>query len=228
MKKNLYIILTVVLGINLQSQTKKVGINTSNPTETLDVNGKTYTDILYLRKPGEPTLTGGHFLASPVISNKNATSLQMYDPLSGNSSLFNYIQLNLTDVPKEGIVDYDTKIDATNFSLVIHNYGIKLADGTTFVSLDYIGTSAANDNKQGSPEFITFKSGGTWHIKAKFTNSNLMKSDNTPSTSYNTFRVELYMMAYKRLITKQNINDITIDLAGGDGNGIVLPKPTGF
>ena len=39
----------------------KVGVNTANPTETLDVNGKTYTNSLYLRNPGEPTMTGGSF-----------------------------------------------------------------------------------------------------------------------------------------------------------------------
>jgi hypothetical protein len=61
MKRKIYIIMMMSLGLLLNAQTGKVGINTSNPVETLDVNGKTYTNSLYLRNPGEPTMTGGSF-----------------------------------------------------------------------------------------------------------------------------------------------------------------------
>lgn len=210
------------MGMLWNAQTGKVGIKTTNPTETLDVNGTSFTNSLYLRNPGEPTMTGGHFLAT------SQNSLQIYDPTLESSGLFNYIKLSLTGVSASGITDYDTKIDANNFLVVVHNYSFKLNDGSTSVALDY-GDNGTNDNRQGSPDVITFKSNGTWHIKAGFSNSKLIAFTSTnPARTYNNFTVELYLMAYKRLITKQNISDINIDLSGTDGSARTAGKPSGF
>ncbi|MFP3597004.1 hypothetical protein [Chryseobacterium sp. SIMBA_029] len=210
------------------AQSGNVGINTSNPVEKLDVNGKTYTNSLYLRNPGEPTTTGGHFLVTS--DNVSNTSLQLYDPSIGNSALFNYMKLILTGVPKSGITDYDTKIDANNFLAVIHNYSFSLANGDNYVTLDYVGTQGANDSKQGSPDIRMYKNNGTWHIKAIFANSTLIDYTNNtnPSTTYNNFTLMFYIMVYKRLITKQNITDINIDLNGANGSSQSIPKPSGF
>lgn len=210
------------LGILLNAQTGRVGIKTINPTQTLDVNGDTRTNALYLRNPGEPTMTGGSFLAT------SQNSLQLYDPTLESSGLFNYLKLTLTGVSGAGITDYDTKIDANNFLLIVHNYSFKLNDGTTSVALDY-GDNGTNDNRQGSPEVIAFKSNGTWHLKAGFTNSRLIAlTSANPARTYNNFTVEFYLMAYKRLITKQNFNDITEDLGGTDGSTKTISKPAGF
>ena len=222
MKRKIYITIIMCLGLFINAQQGKVGINTTNPTETLDVNGKTYTNSLYLRNPGEPTMSGGSFLAT----SENA--LQLYDPALESSGLFNYLKLTLTGVPGTGIADYDTKIDANNFLVVLHNYSFKLNDGTTSVMLDY-GDNGINDNRQGSPDVVAFKSNGTWHIKAQFTDSRIIATNSPiPSRTYNNFTVDLYLMAYKRLIEKQNISDINADLGGKDGSTQTKNKPTGF
>lgn len=206
----------------LNAQIGKVGINTANPTETLDVNGKTYTNSLYLRNPGEPTMTGGSFLAT------SQNGLQLYDPALESSGLFNYLKLSLTGISGAGITDYDTKIDANNFLVVLHNYSFKLNDGNTNVMLDY-GDNGINDNKQGSPDVVAFKSNGTWHIRARFTDSRIIAvNSSSPSRNYNNFTVDLYLMAYRRLITKQNISDVTADLGGNNGSTQTITKPSGF
>jgi hypothetical protein len=64
MERKIYIIMITFLGLFLNAQIGKVGINTKNPAETLDVNGKSYTNALYLRNPGEPTMTGGSFFSN--------------------------------------------------------------------------------------------------------------------------------------------------------------------
>ncbi|VEH22661.1 Uncharacterised protein [Chryseobacterium nakagawai] len=210
------------LGVLLNAQTGKVGIKTDTPTETLDVNGKTYMNSLYLRNPGEPTMTGGSFLAT----SENA--LQLYDPNLESSGLFNYIKLTLTNVSGAGIADYDTKIDVNNFLVVLHNYSFKLNNGNTNVMLDY-GDNGTNDNKQGSPDVVAFKSNGTWHIRARFTDSRIIANiSGGPSRTYNNFTVDLYLMAYKRLITKHNINDVNANLGGTDGSTQTINKPSGF
>ncbi|MBP2616942.1 hypothetical protein [Chryseobacterium jejuense] len=222
MIRKIYITMMIGLGVFLNAQTGKVGIKTDKPTETLDVNGKTYTNSLYLRNPGEPTMTGGSFLAT----SENA--LQIYDPNLESSGLFNYIKLSLTNVSGDGITDYDTKIDANNFLVVLHNYSFKLSNGITNVMLDY-GNNGVNDNKQGSPDVVAFKSNGTWHIKAKFTDSRIIANTSAgPVRDYNNFTVDLYLMAYKRLITKHNINDVNADLGGTNGSAQTINKPSGF
>ena len=222
MKRKIYITIIMCLGIFLNAQKGKVGINTANPTETLDVNGKTYTNSLYLRNPGEPTMTGGSFLAT------SQNGLQLYDPALESSGLFNYLKLSLTGISGAGITDYDTKIDANNFLVVLHNYSFKLNDGNTNVMLDY-GDNGINDNKQGSPDVVAFKSNGTWHIRARFTDSRIIAvNSSSPSRNYNNFTVDLYLMAYRRLITKQNISDVTADLGGNNGSTQTITKPSGF
>ncbi|WP_160135973.1 hypothetical protein [Chryseobacterium sp. c4a] len=222
MIRKIYITMMIGLGVFFNAQTGRVGIKTDKPTETLDVNGKTYTNSLYLRNPGEPTMTGGSFLAT----SENA--LQIYDPNLESSGLFNYIKLTLTNVSGDGIADYDTKIDTNNFLVVLHNYSFKLNNWNTNVMLDY-GNNGVNDNKQGSPDVVAFKSNGTWHIKAKFTNSRIIANTSAGlQRDYNNFTVDLYLMAYKRLITKHNINDINADLKGTDGSTQTINKPSGF
>lgn len=222
MERKFFIAIMIGLGLFLNAQKGKVGINTANPIETLDVNGKTYTNSLYLRNPGEPTMSGGSFLAT----SQNA--LQLYDPNLESSGLFNYIKLSLTGVSGDGLTDYDTKIDANNFMVVLHNYSFRTSDNSTSVMLDY-GNNGVNDNKQGSPDVVAFKSNGTWHIRAKFTDSRIVATNtSTPSRSYNDFTIDLYLMAYKRLITKQNIGDINTDLGGTDGSTKTVNKPSGF
>ncbi|MBT2620761.1 MULTISPECIES: hypothetical protein [Chryseobacterium] len=222
MKEKIYIIIMACMGMILQAQTGNVGIKTTTPTETLDVNGNSLTNSLYMRNPGEPTTTGGHFLAT------SQNSLQIYDPNLETSGLFNYIKLSLTGVSASGITDYDTKINANDFLVTVHNYSFKLNDGSTSVALDY-GDNGIDDNAQGSPNVIAFKSNGTWHLKAGFTNSKLIAFTSArPSRVYNDFTVEFYLMVYKRLITKQNINDINTDLGGKDGSTETINKPSGF
>ncbi|MGN7863548.1 hypothetical protein [Chryseobacterium sp.] len=220
MNRKIYTGIIILIGLFINAQNAKVGIKTADPTETLDVNGSSYTNSLYLRNPGEPDKTGGHFLAT----SKN--TLDLYDPTLESSGLFNYIKLTISGVPATGITDYDTKIDATKFLVVVHNYSFQLNNGSTKVALDY-GSNGINDNKQGSPNVNTFKSNGTWHIRANFINSKLMDYL-YPDGTYNNFKVNLYLMAYKYLITKQNINDNTQDLAGTNGSAQALSKPSGF
>ncbi|MBL1219398.1 hypothetical protein JET18_01035 [Chryseobacterium sp. L7] len=222
MERKMYITVILFLGMLINAQSGKVGIKTTDPKETLDVNGSTYTNSLYLRNPGEPTMTGGSFLAT------SENSLQLYDPTLESSGLFNYLKLSLTGVSGAGITDYDTKIDADKFLVVVHNYSFKMNDGTTNVVLDY-GDNGVNDNRQGSPDVTSFKSNGTWHIRARFTNSRLIAlTSANPARTYNNFTVDLYLMAYKRLITKQNINNITTDLGGTNGSARTVNKPSGF
>lgn len=236
MKKNkIYSFIAFLCCSLIIAQTGNVGVSSTPfvPQENLDVNGKTYANSVYLRDPGEPLETGGKFLASvadKAVRNSKDTPFTKY---SGNKPLFNYIQLNLNNVASSGITDFNTKISTKEFVLVIHNYAFKnyssnsnsSINGTTTVTL-----RNSNANVQGSPNITAYKgSDDFWHIRANFTNSTFRRVSDFDTNSYR-FRIELYMMAYRYLITKQNIENQSVNLGGNDGSASTysVPKPTGF
>ncbi|MEN2435070.1 hypothetical protein AAH994_06620 [Weeksellaceae bacterium A-14] len=227
-KISIYILLVLCGLFRAQTYTGKVGINTSDPQETLDVNGYVYTDEIYLRNPGEPTMTGGKFMASSEDNSSAATHLEVYPEYDG---LFNYIKLTLTNVPNTGVADFNTRIDADKYILVVHNYSFKIDNGGTNVGLQHNDLSTIK-GKQGSPEVMAFKGDDNkWHLKARFTDSKLVKINEESIGYHNNYQVEFYMVAYRYLISKQNIPDAGKDLGGTDGSNHSqhsIPVPAGF
>lgn len=113
-----FAILFALTDLQAQSTNNKVGINTTNPTETLDVNGIVHADKLYLRAPGDPQELPIKFMAS---SNR---SLDVYDSEAGASSLVNYLNLNFTNVSNVGVTSYNTKISAADFTVAVRSFSI--------------------------------------------------------------------------------------------------------
>lgn len=208
----------------------QVGIKNPNPKETLDVIGDISTKKLYLRDPGSPTETGGDFLGG------SSNTLDRLDPTKTPMAIFNYIKLSLVNVsPTQGVRDFDTKIDANKFILVVHNFSVDSYTKTaipTFSSaaVDY-NNDGINNNAQGSPVFQSFVSGGTWHVRGYFDNSAFKPLDTSSGQPpENTYNINLYMVAYYNSVTKNNITDKAVNLSGTDGSGpsYSIPKPTGF
>ena len=209
--------------ISLAAQNGKVGINTQTPAETLDVNGKTHAKAVFLRNPGEPQESGGTFLAS--ANSAVNTSMQRYP---SDKKLFNYFNLTFNNVNNDGIADYNTKVSTTEFILVVHNYSFQTSSGTTNVSLDY---TTGQNNRQSSPDIATFKGAdGFWHIRARFPNSKFVNGSGASADANDRFTIKLYMVAYRYLITKQNIPNQSTNLGGTDGSGTTyaIPKPNCF
>ena len=203
----------------------QVGIN--NPKETLDVIGDTSMKKLFLRNPGNPTETGGYFLGG------NSNTLDRLDPSKNPMGIFNYIKLSLTNVNPNGITDFDTKIDASKFILIVHSFGLQSVTAagvaSTRITVDYLNDNL--DNKiQGSPVFQSFVSNGTWHLRG-YVDKSVFKAVNPAggiSTAPHTYNIDFYMVAYYHVITKDNISDKSLNANGTDASTLVLPKPTGF
>ena len=95
-----------------QATDGRVGINTTTPRQTLDVNGNSNTSKLYLRKIEQSTTTGGSYIAASKSQGK-------IRQLGNNHYLFTYIPLKFTNVTSEGITSYDTGIKHNEFVLVL-------------------------------------------------------------------------------------------------------------
>lgn len=225
MKKiKLYNLFLILFSIVIHAQ---VGINNSAPVETLDVVGDTSTKKLYLRNPGNPTQTGGYFLGG------NANTLNRLNPNSTPMGIFNYLKLSLTNVSPSGVTDFDTKIDASKFVLVVHSFGLQSVTAagvaSTRITVDY-NNDNINNKIQGSPVFQSFISGGTWHVRG-FINNSTFKAVNPSggiSTDPHTYNIDFFMVAYYHIVTKDNIPSQSINVNGTDGSAQSLPVPAGF
>lgn len=224
-KKHFFInILLILFSVAFNAQ---VGINNSTPVETLDVVGDTSTKKLFLRNPGNPTQTGGYFLGG------NSNTLDRLNPETAPMGIFNYIKLSLKNVSTSGVSDFDTKIDASKFVLMVHSFGLQTVNSagvaTTRVSADYNG-DGINNSVQGSPVFEAFVSGGTWHIRGYIDNSifKTVLANGGISTAAHTYNIDFYMIAYHNTITKYDIPAQNVNINGTDGSTLSLPLPSGF
>lgn len=227
MKKLILVaILFVITDLQAQTTNNKVGINTTNPTETLEVNGIVHADKLYLRAPGDPQELPIKFMAS---SNR---SLDVYDSQAGSSSLVNYLNLNFTNVSNVGVTAYNTKIAAADFTVAVRGYSIENSPTNidVYTMHDLNATKTSSPYYQASPDFVAYVQGGTWWVRARYLNAKLTKSGAAPVDS-DRFNIRLQLLVYKELITK-NIATPTpgagLDLGGTNGSTLVIPTPTGF
>lgn len=227
MKKIIFFaMLLLIVDLQAQATNNKVGINTRNPTENLDVNGIVHTDKLYLRAPGDPQELPIKFMAS---SNR---SLDVYDSSVGNSSLVNYINLVFTRVSNVGVAAYDTKISSADFTVAVRSFSIEnsATDIDVYTMHNDNSLKTAPPYYQASPDFVAYVQDGTWRVRARYLDGKLTKSGSAPATA-DRFNIRLQLLVYKELITK-NIATPTpgagLDLGGTDGSTSVIPKPAGF
>ncbi|WP_373708048.1 hypothetical protein [Kaistella sp.] len=222
----LFAILFVITDLQAQSTNNNVGINTTNPTENLDVNGVVHADKLYLRAPGDPQELPIKFMAS---SNR---SLDVYDSQAGASSLVNYISLNFTNVSNVGVTAYDTKISAADFTVAVRSFSIENTptDIDVYTMHDLNATKTSSPYYQPSPDFVAYVQSGTWWVRARYLDAKFTKAGAGPVAA-DRFNIRLQLLVYKELITK-NVATPTpgagLDLGGTNGSTSVIPTPTGF
>lgn len=241
MKIKILIALIACIGISLKAQSTagRVGINTSTPTETLDVNGIAHGDLLYLRSPGEPLELPIYFMASPDHN------LNVYNPAIENSSLVNLLNLTFNRVGNQGVTAYNTKISAANFIAAVRSFSFTeyVTNGTPGLNVYTVHDSSPSNNNsstyyQGSPDFTAYiaptdpanpSSAKTWWVRARYVDSRFTHSDGVVENS-DRFVIKLQLLVYRKLITKYIDQTQTINLGGNNGSSstYVVPKPSGF
>lgn len=248
--KNILLLAAVLSSAFVYSQYDgKVGINTKNPTETLEVkgpnntNGIAHAGQLYLRTPGEPLEVPIYFMAT---SNANSTDpvngpksklLTVFNHETATASLVNLLDLYFKNVSNRGVVSYDTKINATNYIAAVRSFSLEIYDNSnpTNPNLNVytrhdVAPETVNNNLnyyQGSPRFYAYIQNGTWWIKADYANSRFVHSDGTLDNG-DRFNIRLQVIVYKKAITKSFGQAVTLDLNGANGSNDSLSTPPGF
>jgi hypothetical protein len=194
----------------------QVGINNATPAATLDVVGDVYVrQSLFLENPGT-------YVNSPtsnlLMFNNTTGDVAKYDMAGSTFGPLNYVQFAFLNTSSFGLDGgYDTKIDATKYTVAIQGYSFDRNGNTNVVQRSL--TSSANVEGY---QFYAYENAGTWWIKAFVNNSQFYIGGSVTN-------VDIYidLIIYRNnFITKIWDTPLTIDMGGSDT--ATAPLPAGF
>lgn len=194
----------------------QVGINNQSPNATLDVNGDVLVqDKLYLENPGK-------YIQDPdsklLMINDDTGEVIKYDVENSVFGPLNYVQFVFNNVSNFGLDGgYNTKIDATNYTLAVHGFYFNI-DGNTNISFRSVDSNTYVEGHQ----FYAYVQGGVWWVKGLVNNSQFYTNNNLSA-------VDIYMdvIIYRNdFITKIWDTPQTIDMLESPTQ--TAPLPAGF
>ena len=136
----------------------QVGINTTNPRTTLEVNGDTNVSGNF-EIGNMPGILDGE--SSTFLIQDSSDSMKSLDVSNPTGTALAYIQeYVITNADEDWVRDFDTGIDANDFVLVAitANYDVELN----------VSSSANAVDNSSLPYTATFIKSGTWHIIADY------------------------------------------------------------
>ncbi|WP_426483939.1 hypothetical protein [Flavobacterium sp. 2] len=143
-------------------QMGNVGIGTNSPSEKLQVNGNAKIDNkLYLGQAGTAPATG----TSQVVRNNTTGELYVVQAANPTAKSFNYVQYVLSNVNLDWVDNFDTKIPAAGYTLIITGSSFKPKNTLTLK----LAPNLPGDFSPGN--VISFVQNGTWRINADYIGS---------------------------------------------------------
>lgn len=224
-----YVLLLVLLVTALNGKAQ-VGVNTTNPQATLDVNGTVKIDgKLYLENPGpNTTLT-----SSNLLIRTTGGAIVEYDIDIAKYGPINYVQYIFQRVNPTGLLDYDTKISISKYITTVQGYYFQ-QNGTN--NPEVVLQSTVNTNKIEGYQVYAYKNTttNTWWLRA-FGNNSLFKAYfGSPNFDYLSTYVDIYLnvVIYRAGFISKEQGMVNVNAMNNDGsnpaNPLVAPLPIGF
>lgn len=217
--KKLYVILALFGTIGpVWSQ---IGINTTSPSSTLEVDGDVLIDDrLYLEDPGDNTnIRGSKFL---VLTQTN--ELSRYDISISKYGPINYVEFAFRNLSADGLLDYDTKISTDDYLVSIQGYSCGIAGAGRTGSI-MPSSSISNDNIEGYQIYAYENTvTKTWFLKAFVNNSTWQKFH---GGGYVDTEIDMWLnvLIYRKGFIAKAKADITVDM-GDSPTGTIVIAPT--
>ena len=152
-------IISMALVVSAVLMNAQVGINTATPEKELTVNGTMKTSGMVFKKPMEKLGANENYtfiIKSPAPKNKITAYNDTFVPNS--PAPINLIQFKLTCDPsdKDWVNQFDTKINAQKFFVVISSFGFTQP------------VRSSTDWVTPVPQIYAYPTGGTWKLKADY------------------------------------------------------------
>jgi hypothetical protein len=167
MKNNIYSIVIILITTLTfgQTYTPGVGINTDDPKRTLDVNGtiisKGNDDKWFIENPG--IYTGKSNDSYLTVIDKDDNKMKIFNPSTMSYASINYATFRFNKLPNTGLTEYDTKIDASKYHVMIGGFIIYSGSNTTDATVSGTATRINGNVLYTSRAYIG--SGNTWRLK---------------------------------------------------------------
>ena len=178
----------------------RVGIGTNTPAAKLHVNGNVVV--------GSATSTSGGTGYSTVVRDNTTGELKIAESSTGNTTPINYITYTLSNVNGDWINDYDTKINTTDYTVVV--------TGSSYTNAKNALTAVNGDFNPVN--VYAYKSRSTWRLYADYVNAGSFEGSNGTWT--------FYCLVINNTIVK-TLAGISQDL-GGSNNGVAASSPPGL
>ncbi len=212
MKNILAIIALVGNFLILSAQTNGVGIGTTTPTHTLEVNGNTkLSGNLYFEDPG--TYTGSSAGSYFLVRDNSDNVIKRYVPATSEFSAINSTVYFITNISTSGVTNFDTGIPASKYYVVIGGFIVRGQNNDSNINI-----TRPNNLGDYIPQYSTrsFVQNGTWRIQ--FTPNNGRIFDRVPE-------IRLSISAYRRDMLTTINNQISYDMNAVTTGTASIPAP---
>lgn len=196
----------------------QVGINTTTPAATLDVQGYVKIDnSLFLENPGNYLeIRGSKFLIQSTTSDilKYDITISKYGPI-------NYAQYIFRNTSTNGLQDYDTKISTEDYIVTVQGYYFTAANANTNVLLH---SNTTDENIEGYQIYAyPNPSTNTWFLRA-FVNGATFRSGN-PFVN-NPIDLFLNVIIYRTGFIAKTLEPVEVNMNNNETG--TAPIPAGF
>jgi len=166
MRPKILIIICTIWMSFVQAQSGNVGINTANPRVKLDINGSFKASKIIT---GNIPLITAVEKDRYVLLNQSTTDNRIRrvdSSLPGAPGLASIITYRLTNIERDWVESFNTKINATDYSLIVLSAFFDLdVEGTT-IAIPAFGAKDVNNEWILNADYSELKSttNGTWNI----------------------------------------------------------------
>ena len=220
MKNTILLLLFILIGAVTFGQ---VGINTANPDPAiaLEVIGDVRIDgSLFLEDPRSKLQIRNSKLLIQTTSNE----IIRYDIAISKYGPINYAQFVFEDLSKDGLQDYNTKIDVDDYIVTIQGYYfLEAGTGDTDVMTH---SNTHSDDIEGYQIYAYPNSTtNTWYIRAFINNATFRTR--LPSDMADT-PVDMYLnvVIYRKGFISKELTEVTVDMGSSETG--TAPLPSGF
>lgn len=193
----------------------QVGINNPNPSATLDVNGSVLVQKkLYLENPGHH----GQIRGSKLLIRKTDGQIVKYDIDISKYGPINYVEMVFKNTNTSGLLDYDTKISASDYLVTVQGfYFLAASDNSTNVT---VHSNQAEDNIEGFQVYAFIdETTQTWHLKG-FVNNSTFRNNNDQNTAIN---LHMNLIIFRNGFIAKPLQKVTVDMGFQETKSVAPP-----
>lgn len=216
----LYLFLLFIVLINPFKIIAQIGINTTDPTAMLDVNGTTIIDEkLFLENPGNSNQIRG----SKLIIEKTDESIVQYDIAISKYGPINYAELVFNNTSRFGISDYNTKISTDDYIVTVQGYYF-VEHGTGSTSVITASNGATNTVEGYQVYAYKNTTDKKWYIKCFINNKGIFR---TSANAVTTIDLHMNLIIFRKGFLAKEVDGYSSFDVKKKTTGI-LAKPPGF